>query len=281
MSSRPPYPAPSRTTSSAADCRPRRSPPASSPAARAASSRRRQRLVAVAGLEGVLHGRDHELAGQDVALDRVAVAGHAAGPVEAGVAGVGGRAALGVDDADLPVVASVVLLEEPEQGHRRGGPVVEVRERQPLVGDVGVGLGGDGTDLRHGGRYDGTDGQELRGDGDTPRLTVGGASHDGERHARSLAITVCPQGALKLEDGRGAAATRVPGRRSPPTLRGRAGASTRSVAASGCRSRCSTSCTRPPSAWSGSALAMTIANTLVIPLSPTSARWSTGSGRSG
>ena len=160
----------------------------------------RQRLVAVAGLEGVLHGRDHELAGQDVALDRVAVAGHTAGPVEAGVAGVGRRAALGVDDPDLPVVASVVLLEEPEQGHRGGGAVVEMRERQALVGDVGVGLGGDGTHLRDGGRYDGADGQELGGDGDTPRLTVGGASHDGERHARSLAITVCPQGALKLED---------------------------------------------------------------------------------
>ena len=39
MSSLPPYPAPSRTTSSAADCRPRLSPPASSPAVSAASSR--------------------------------------------------------------------------------------------------------------------------------------------------------------------------------------------------------------------------------------------------
>ena len=40
MSSRPPYPAPSRTTRSAADWRPRLSPPAASPAASAASSRR-------------------------------------------------------------------------------------------------------------------------------------------------------------------------------------------------------------------------------------------------
>ena len=83
---------------------------------------------------------------------------------------------------DLPVVAAVVLLEQPLERDRGGGAVVEVGERQALVGDVGVGLGGDGADLRHGGRYDGADGQELRGDGDAPRLTVGGASHDGERH---------------------------------------------------------------------------------------------------
>ena len=39
MSSRPPYPASSWTTSSAADWRPRESPPAASPAASASSSR--------------------------------------------------------------------------------------------------------------------------------------------------------------------------------------------------------------------------------------------------
>ena len=62
------------------------------------------------------------------------------------MAGVGGRAAVDVDDADLAVVAPVVLLEQPLQGDRRGRALVEVGEGQALVGDVGVGLGGDRAD---------------------------------------------------------------------------------------------------------------------------------------
>ena len=87
-----------------------------------------------------------------------------------------------VDDADLAVVALVVLLEEPVQRDRRGRPVVEVTEREELVGDVGVGLGRDGADTGHGRRDGRADGEELGGHGDAPRLAVVGAGHDRERH---------------------------------------------------------------------------------------------------
>ena len=79
----------------------------------------------------------------------VAVAGDTAGPVETGMARVGGGSALDVDDADLACVAAGVVLEQPLQGDRRVGAVVEVGERLALVGDVGVGLGGDRADAGH------------------------------------------------------------------------------------------------------------------------------------
>ena len=146
----------------------------------------RQRQVGGGRLPGGDHRQHDVLAGQAVALDRVALAGLAAGPVDAGAPGVGGRTALDVDDADLAVVAALVLLEQPQQRDRRGRPGVEVGERQSLVGDVGVGLGGDGTHAGHGGRHGGPDGQELRGHGHPPGLSVGGPGHDRERHARDL-----------------------------------------------------------------------------------------------
>ena len=114
------------------------------------------------------------------------------------MAGVAGGAAVDVDDPDLPVVAALVVLEQPLQRDRGGRALVEVGEGLALVGDVGVGLGGDGADAGHGGRHDRPDGQELRGDGDAPRLTVGGAGHDREGHGRSVAITVCPQPGLEV-----------------------------------------------------------------------------------
>ena len=83
-----------------------------------------------------------------VALDRVAVAGQAAGPGDARRAGVGRRAAVDVDDADLAVVAAIVLLEQPVERDRRRRALVEVGKRKSLVGDVGVGLGGDRADHR-------------------------------------------------------------------------------------------------------------------------------------
>ena len=92
-------------------------------------------------------------------------------------------AAVRVDDPDLAVVTTGVLLEQPLQSHRGGGAVVEMRERLALVGDVRPGLGGDGADARHGGGYGGAHGQELGGDGDPPGLAVGGSGHDREGHA--------------------------------------------------------------------------------------------------
>jgi hypothetical protein len=100
---------------------------------------------------------------------------------------VGRGAAVDVDDADLAVLAPLVLLEQPEQRDGRGRALVEVGERETLVGHVGVGLGRDGTDAGDRGRHRRTDGQELRGNGHAPRLTVGGAGHDRERHGPTVA----------------------------------------------------------------------------------------------
>ena len=62
------------------------------------------------GLEGLRERVDRGFGDEDVALRGVAVARAAAGPVEALRARVRGRAALGVHDADLPLVAPVVRL---------------------------------------------------------------------------------------------------------------------------------------------------------------------------
>ena len=99
-----------------------------------------------------------------------------------------GGAAVHVDDADLAVVAALVLLQQAVQGHRCGRPVVEVGEREALVGDVGVGLGGDRADLGDRRRHHRPHGQELRGHGHPPRLAVVGPGHDREGHAAEPSV---------------------------------------------------------------------------------------------
>ena len=96
----------------------------------------------------------------------------------------------------------VVLLDQPLEGDRGGRAVVEVGERQALVGDVGVGLGGDGADPGDGGRHGRPHGQELGGDGHAPGLSVGGPGHDREGHAPRLAISACVEVGLRSEDVR-------------------------------------------------------------------------------
>ena len=81
------------------------------------------------------------------------------------MAGVRGGAAVDVDDADLAVVAALVVLEQPLERDRGGRAVVEVGQRLALVGDVGVGLGGDGADPGHRSGHGGAHGEELGGDG--------------------------------------------------------------------------------------------------------------------
>ena len=74
--------------------------------------------------------------------------------------------------------SEVVIVE----GDLGGGAVVEVGQSEVLEGEVGVGLGGDGTHARRGRRDRRSDRQELGGHSDAPRLTVVGPGHDRERH---------------------------------------------------------------------------------------------------
>ena len=137
-------------------------------------------------LPGELHGLDDLGPGEDVALDGVAGAGHAAGPVVALGAGVRRRVALGVDDARLAVLGLVVLLDEARQRHLGGGPVVEVGQGEELPRHVGLGLGRDGAHPGDRGGDGGADGEELGGDGHAPRLAVVGPGHDREGHGPTL-----------------------------------------------------------------------------------------------
>jgi hypothetical protein len=81
---------------------------------------------------------------------------------------VGRGSALGVDDPELAMIALVVLLDHPLQRHGAGCALVEQREADALPGDVGIRLRRERTDAGDG-RGDGVaDGEELRGDRDTP-----------------------------------------------------------------------------------------------------------------
>ena len=187
MSSLPPYPAPSP------DHQDRRglAPPAVA-AGRVARGQRREQPtgeghVGVGAQPRGLHGEHDLLAGQDVALDRVAVAGDAAGPVEAGVSGVRGRAAVQVDDAELAVVAALVVLDQPLERDRGVRAVVEVGESLALVGDVRLGLGRDRPDPGDRRRHRGAHREELGCHRHPPRLAVVGPGHDRERHVCTFA----------------------------------------------------------------------------------------------
>ena len=100
---------------------------------------------------------------------------------------MGGRVAVDIDDADLAVVAALVLLQEALDRDRGGRPLVQVGQGEALVGHVRLGLGGDGTDPCHGRRDGRSDGQELRGHGHAPGGFSGdrieGLCNEGERHA--------------------------------------------------------------------------------------------------
>lgn len=135
---------------------------------------------------GTLHGLDNLLSSQDIALDRVAFADAATRPIQAGRAGVRCGASRRVDDPYLSAVAPRVGLEEMAQGLHSGRVGGQPREGERLVGDVGVGLGGNRADAGNSRRNRCANGQELRGDGDAPRLAVGRPGNDGEGHGGSV-----------------------------------------------------------------------------------------------
>ena len=136
-----------------------------------------------------------------------------------------------------------------------GGAVVEVGEGQALVGDVGVGLGGDGADPGDRRRDGRADGQELGGDGDAPRLV---RRRSGPRSRRSCAdpsrgrsvrsqpISAC------LQPARGSRMDGCCTRLGFPSIGGHRrfvtaiGVDAVGSAGCSCRSRCSTSSPSPP-----------------------------------
>ena len=141
----------------------------------------------IAGDEGVLH-RDHDLlAGEDVPLDGVPVAGHSPSPFQALRAGVTGGPALCVDDPHLAVLPPVVRIEQPLESCGSRGALPEVGEGRGLVGHVDPGLGGHRAHAGAGSGDRRAHGEVLGRDGDAPGPTVVGAGHDRERHVANLA----------------------------------------------------------------------------------------------
>ena len=182
-SSPPPYPAPSRTTSRAADCRPRRSPPAASAGASAASRRRPRPRLVPARVPGFAHGAT--TSGPARMLPWMATPGPVSPPAQSkhSLAGVASRRCRRRRRA-RPAGASRPSSSSRSRSRATSAvaPSSSWREGQPLVGDVGLGLGRDGADAGDGGGHGGADGQELRGDGDAPGLAVLRARHDREGH---------------------------------------------------------------------------------------------------
>ena len=78
-----------------------------------------ERLLELGG-----HRLDHAFAGEDVAQANVAAAGDVPGPGDAALAGVGGGAAVLVDDAELTHLAARVGLDEALDDALRGQPLL-------------------------------------------------------------------------------------------------------------------------------------------------------------
>ena len=135
---------------------------------------------------GLFHRGDDAGADEDVALDRVAVPAHPAGPVRALPAGVRRGPAMRVQHAELAHVAPGVAAGERAHRLLRGGAVREQGEAAGPVGGVGPGLGGQRADAGTGGGDDGAHGEVLAGDGDAELGPAGIARDDREGHARSL-----------------------------------------------------------------------------------------------
>src|SRR5581483_10320359 len=130
--------------------------------------------IARASLERVGKRVDGLRADEDVSLRGVARAGAAAGPLEAALAGVRRASSLAVDDAELPLVPSLVGGDEPS--HHLVGVVPLAQQGEPVrsVARVRVCLRRDRADVRLRPRDDRADREELRLHGDAPlsRLEV-------------------------------------------------------------------------------------------------------------
>src|SRR5829696_3426131 len=157
-------------------------PPRVSPSCLSGVQRSEEPLGEVPG--SCLKGLRHRLYGlppdEDVALGGVVLSRHTSGPLEALAPGEGRRAAPGVDDAQLPVLALVVggdqglyrLFGGLASGHKIQAPwaVVEVRHR----------LRRHRSRPRAGPWHYRADSKKLRLDGDAQSLCFGVEGDDGE-----------------------------------------------------------------------------------------------------
>ncbi len=112
------------------------------------------------------------LADEDVPLGGESRAGDATRPVHAGGSGVGRAASIGVDDAELAVVATVVGIGQPLHDLGCTEAFAEQLEAVAPIPWVGVGLGCDCAYVRLGPGDDRADGEELRLRGNAPLSRV-------------------------------------------------------------------------------------------------------------
>ena len=139
--------------------------------------------------EAAAHGRPERLRervdrlgpDEDVALGRKARPGAVSRPREAARPGPDRRVAARVDDTELALVTALVGADQPFHGLLGREPFAQEREALGAVTRVRVRLGGDRADVRLRPRYDRSDREELRLDGDAPLRRIEVAGGDRER----------------------------------------------------------------------------------------------------
>ena len=133
-------------------------------------------------LEGRQCVVDHSRPDEDVALDRHVLRRPTPGPGQAGRPRVGGRAAVGVHDAELTLGRGLVHFGEGSDDGR--GVVAPSKPRKPIrtVRDVRKCLARDRADPRLRPGHDRPDRQELRGHGHAEVAGRGIAGDDREGH---------------------------------------------------------------------------------------------------
>jgi hypothetical protein len=137
-------------------------------------------------LEGLGEGVHRLARDENVSLRRIALSGAVPRPVEAAGASRCGGCAGRVDDAELALVPTLVLREQPLHDLARAQALPQESQSIRPVTRVRVRLCRDRPHLRHGPRDDRADGEELRLDGDAPLPGLEVAGGDGERRDEGL-----------------------------------------------------------------------------------------------
>lgn len=131
-------------------------------------------------LERLRHGGQHLFGCEQVSLDCKIRVGEVSRFRGAFFSGEGNGRPGGGKDGYLAVIHSRILALEKCQDLVRRGSVPELAESCGAEGDVGKGLGGNGTHARRGEGYDGTHGDDARFNGDAEFTGLGIPGHDGE-----------------------------------------------------------------------------------------------------